>query len=54
MTTAPVIPAATKRAIDDWTARGLAVEVVTPDGTVLRVTPQVPQDDRDLIQWKRK
>jgi hypothetical protein len=48
----PVLPAAVKRAVDDWLARGYAVEIGA-DGT-LRVTPQRPQDDLDLVQWGRK
>jgi hypothetical protein len=52
MTTAPVLPATTRRAVDDWLARGYAVEIGA-DGT-LRVTPQRPQDDLDLVQWGRK
>lgn len=49
---APVIPAATRRALDDWLARGYAVEIGA-DGT-LRVTPRAPQDDLDLIDFARK
>ena len=48
----PVLPIATKRAIDDWLARGYRVEIAA-DGT-LRVTPPVPQDDLDLIDFTRR
>jgi hypothetical protein len=52
MPQAPVIPAATRRAVDDWLARGYAVEIAS-DGT-LRVTPPQAGDDLDLIDFSRK
>jgi hypothetical protein len=52
MPQAPVIPAATRRAVDDWLSRGYAVEIAA-DGT-LRVTPPTPQDDLDLIDFTRR
>jgi nicotinamidase-related amidase len=48
----PVLPVAVKRAVDDWLARGYAVEICA-DGT-LRVTPPTPQDDLDMIDFTRR
>jgi hypothetical protein len=53
MPQAPVIPAATRRAVDDWLARGYAVEIAS-DGT-LRVTPRKADGgvtQTDLVHWR--
>jgi hypothetical protein len=50
--TVPVIPAPTRRAVDDWLARGYRVEI-GPDGT-LKVIPPTPQVDLDGIEWRAK
>lgn len=50
MTTAPTIPAATRRALDDWLSRGYAVTIAA-DGT-LKVTPPQAADDLDLLDFK--
>ena len=52
MTAIPVIPAATKRAVDGWLERGYTVEIGA-DGT-LKVTPPTPQEDLDLIDFARR
>lgn len=41
----PALPAALRRAVDEWVARGCAVEI-RPDGT-LRVEPVKPPADGD-------
>ena len=49
---APVIPATTKRAVDDWINRGCRVIV---EGGRIEVIPPAPGgDDLDLEDFRRK
>lgn len=50
--TAPTIPATTKRAIDEWTAKGCRVIV---EGGRIEVIPPAPNgDDLDLVDFRRR
>jgi len=49
--TAPTIPATTKRAIDEWTAKGCRVIV---EAGRIEVIPPGAGEDPDLIDFRRK
>jgi hypothetical protein len=49
------LPAALKRNVDDWLAKGYSVEVVLTSPHTIRVTPSVASavDPFDLVEMRR-